>query len=110
MSVVIYGYSDDLIEISGGIRGEISSCEYPVMLSFSDGTVLQARYDMTGCWRINALVKGSAQLLKTEAKGADTDEYSDRVTLVGDIQWVVGGTFMARKESSNPSQVISHPM
>jgi len=94
VKVTVYGASDDLIEIEGDLREEFS---YPcgddddkkVYLGFSDGTLLSVRYD--GYWRFGRMVKGSAEFSKEEASDPDRN-YSDRVTLVGDVRWVLMGS------------------
>lgn len=97
-SVTVYGASDDLIEIEGAISDEISpdDDEKPTRLAFSDGTVLSVVYDKDGCWRVNRVAEGSAKMEKVEAQGSDTDNYSDRVTLTGEIRWMVAGNYMAK--------------
>lgn len=96
-TVTVYGASDDLIEIEGDIREEISpNDEDPAKLAFSDGTVLSVEYDSDGCWRVNRVAEGSATMHKVEAEGPDSDNYSDRVTLTGDIKWVIAGNWMRR--------------
>lgn len=95
----IYGASDDLIEIEGDIQEEFnpSDCEEPCLLAFSDGTLLQIQYGVggTALWRIQPLVYGSAKYRKTEATNED-DNYSDVVTLDGEIKWVVCGDQWAK--------------
>lgn len=90
-TVTIYGESDDLIELDGDLYEEISPGYEAdtTVLSFSDGTVLTISY-VSGFWRINTIVKGTATLEKVEGTD-DEDDYSDRVTLTGDIQWCVPG-------------------
>ena len=97
-TIIISGASDDLIELEGDIRDEISprNDEYPVKLAFSDGTVLSVVYDKDGCWRVNRMAEGTAKMEKVEADGPDTDNYSDRVTLTGEIRWCVAGNYMAK--------------
>lgn len=96
----IYGASDDLIEIEGDIREEFnpSDVDGPAFLAFSDGTLLQIQYGagQLGFWRITPLLYGSAKYSKTEATNAD-DNYSDVVTLEGDIKWVACGDQWARR-------------
>jgi hypothetical protein len=95
----IYGSSDDLIEIEGGIREEFDHYfdgreeEEKVYLAFSDGTLLHVQYD--GVWRFTPIKKGTAEYSKEEAEGADSDNYSDLVTLKGDIYWVALATHWA---------------
>jgi hypothetical protein len=94
--VTIYGASDDLIEVEGSIREEFNpSCDEPSYLGFSDGTVLEVQYGASGFWRINRLFKGSADCQKEDATDEDTD-YSDKVTLTGDVDWVVFGSTWAK--------------
>ena len=91
--VTVYGASDDLIEIEGDIREEFyADSELPSWLAFSDGTVLRIQYMDDGIWRINRDRSGAAAYSKVEAGSADDDNYSDRVTLAGKIEWVVRGT------------------
>lgn len=94
--IVIYGASDDLIEIestSFGAEEFNVMLDYPedvVLLAISDGTVLRVRYDEDGVWRFNPVVVGSATV--TNEQGYDDDRHSDRVTLTGDdLRWVVLG-------------------
>jgi len=97
MQVVIYGASDDLIEVEGDLTEEFSYLggdDEGAYLAFSDGTLLTISYGAggSGFWRINRLCAGAANYVKVEATDEDTD-YSDRVTLSGDnLRWVVCGT------------------
>ena len=95
--ITVYGAGDDLIEIEGEIREELyARDDASTKLAFSDGTVLSVEYNKDGLWKISRLIEGSSKMEKFEATDPDSDEYSDRVTLTGDIKWVVGGTFMER--------------
>ncbi len=88
--ITIRGSSDDLILIEGDINEEINDYEPEhVYLFVSDGTVLSVSYGRKndGFWRITPIIKGTAQYAKKEATDADKD-YSDIVTLTGDIKWV----------------------
>ena len=95
--ITIYGSSDDLIEIEGDIDEEFTYPDKPTRLGFSDGTVLSIVYDQRGTWRIAPVVAGSAKLNIVVAPVDDTDNYSDRATLQGDISWVLCGTSYARR-------------
>jgi hypothetical protein len=92
-TIAVFGYSDDIIAISGDINDELSPDDTPAKLAFSDGTVLSVIYDADGCWRVNRVAAGSATMEKVEAEGPDTDNYSDRVTLTGEIRWMVAGNY-----------------
>lgn len=95
-TITIYGTSDDLIEIEGAIREEFSALDAEnAKLAFGDGTVLSVKYDDDGCWRINRIIEGTAKYEKMEATDPDGD-YTDRVTLTGDVKWVLYGKELAR--------------
>lgn len=96
-TITIYGASDDIICLEGDIREEVNpkNPEKGTRLAFSDGTVLSVVYDDDGCWRVNRIANGASQVEKVEALGPDSTEYSDRVTLTGDIRWCVAGEFIA---------------
>jgi len=99
MSIIISGSSDDLIEIEGDISEEFSHLppdDGPAYLAVSDGTLLQVQY-IDGVWRITTLKKGACLISKEEAEGADSDNYSDRVTLTGKIRWVAYATKWANE-------------
>jgi hypothetical protein len=96
MKVTIYGASDDLIEIDGDFRYEFSADEEVNYLALSDGTLLSIEYAKGGIWRINRLVTGSATYSKVEGTDAE-DDYTDKVTIEGDLKWFVLGSEFARK-------------
>src|SRR5438105_2014446 len=102
--VTIYGSSDDLIEVDGGIYEEFYALNghgeddgTGGLLAFSEGTVLDVVYDHNGIWRINRLTAGTAEYTKVEAPPEEGDDgnYSDRVTLTGVIRWCVFGSQLA---------------
>lgn len=89
-TVTIYGASDDLIEIEGDLSEEFSAYNAKnTKLAFGDGTVLAVTYSDVGTWRIRRDVQGSASYEHDEDPGNDENRYSDRVTLTGDLKWVV---------------------
>jgi hypothetical protein len=97
--LIIYGASDDLIEIDGSVREEfgcmLDTAQESAYLAISDGTVLRVRYDEDGIWRFTPLVVGSASV--HYEFGTDDRTHSDRVTLTGDdLSWVVLGTQIAK--------------
>ena len=95
--ITIYGVSDFLIEVDGAIDAEFSNpySDDEAFLAFSDGTVLSVECIYWDVWRVNRVAAGSASYSKTEALDADMDDYTDRVTLTGDIAWVVCGSSVA---------------
>jgi len=104
MKVVVYGASDDLIEIEGDLSEEFGAYDSGEpktrFLAFSDGTLLSIVYGIDGAyWRINRMVAGQATYEKHEATYDDGD-YSDRVTLTGDnLRWVVLGEHCERAKT-----------
>lgn len=98
--VKVSGASDDIINIDGAISEEFSCWggddPEPRFLAFSDGTLLSIQYGVGGgLWRINRLSAGTAEYEKVEATDED-ENYSDVVTLRGDLRWVVMGEHHAK--------------
>ena len=82
--VTVYGSSDDLVEVEGDITDEFNGDT--VTLIFGDGTHLLAQYADDGCWHINLTKEGTATYRKVfTATDSDSDSYSDRVELEGDL-------------------------
>lgn len=97
-SIRIYGASDDIVGVEGTISDEFyADNEDPTYLAFSDGTVLSVEYSSRGIWRINRIAAGSATYTKVESKGTDLD-YTDVVTLTGNLQWVLAGSRFRTEE------------
>lgn len=89
--LIIYGASDDLIEVEGSLRSEFNiyweddgEAGY---VAVSDGTLLRVRYDEDGIWRFTPVVVGSADVdIKL---GIDDRKHSDIVTMTGEnLTWV----------------------
>lgn len=91
MKVIVYGASDDLIEVEGDIRKEWSNPSYsdePRYLAFGDGSVLRVAYTEGGLWRVERVREGSATFSVERATDPDSDFYSDHATLEGDLRRV----------------------
>ena len=90
----IYGCSDDLIEFDGDVRGEVSCYgtddqEHGVLLIFSDGTILEAKYgkmDM-GVWELKTHKKGSLYDRTDSCEIDSDDDYSDVVHFKPGLTW-----------------------
>ena len=98
-TLVVTGYSDDLIEIDGDIREEFpyqgNDEDQGDLLAFSDGTILRIVFG--GPWRISLVVLGTDTTFTLVQAPEDDDEvYSDKATLSGDISWVVHGIGWAK--------------
>ncbi len=83
MSVIVYGASDDLIELEGDIRDEFSALECWRYLHFSEGTIVKIGCDlMPGkCWHVEVVRKGAAEATVLEPKFDDGGHYTDRLQL-----------------------------
>jgi len=94
-TVTAWGRSDDLVEIDGALEEEwgfySSDGNETGYLAFSDGTVLSVKYGdgNHGVWRLFPVIEGSAKVERVPAPLDDRDNYSDRVTLTGDLRWVL---------------------
>lgn len=96
-AVIIYGVSDDLIEVEGDLNEEFNpdSDDQDTWLVFGDGTILAIRYDEFGIWRITRPFAGSGSFLKKEAIGDEGKRddgkpaYSDIAEVTGDLKWVI---------------------
>lgn len=91
----VYGASDDLVEVEGDITEEFPHYGEPVLLAFSEGTILRVVFDRDGIWRITPVFKGKARMthIICNPDPLDDDEYSDVVHLFDEeldepIQWV----------------------
>jgi hypothetical protein len=98
--VVVYGASDDLIEVEGAISEEFYAPQAGEdtggYLAFSDGTLLSISYTGDGLWKISTFSAGEGTSFAIESATDIDDNYSDRVTLKGDFKWVVMGTDLAK--------------
>lgn len=87
---VIYGASDDLIELEGQIAEELNpNAEEPALLAFSDGTLLEVVYDDDGIWRIKRIAEGAC--VYHHEDGSVDEDTPDKVTLTGELRWCVLG-------------------
>jgi hypothetical protein len=89
--IIISGGSDDLIEIEGDIGEEFYAHQDGDFLSFSDGTLLKIIYTEDGCWRISVIQMNAKIIERFEATDSDSEEYSDKLTIEGDFNWVICG-------------------
>lgn len=106
----IYGYSDDLIEITGAINNELDAewgRENTVVITFrarglSHTVKIQAVYGPGGIWRLTPIA-GHQWVTITPAADAQSTEkdehgcpgYSEKATITGDGNWII------RLESGN---------
>lgn len=94
--IKVFGASDDLIEIDGDFREEFqASSDEPNYVAFSNGLLLRVTYNDEGCWEIKVIWSSN---IKTEIQPNDGDKnYSDILTMDGDMHWAVCGNQMVRK-------------
>jgi hypothetical protein len=94
--LLIRGHSDDVVCVEGDLTDEFYPGRNEVAyLTSSDGTVLSVGYGKDGFWRINRLKQGTCAFTKIEGTD-EADDYSDRVTLTGEITWVIFGVRLER--------------
>ena len=89
--ITVEGYSDDLIELEGGIRDEVDCFDTAVRLTFDNGAVLLVEYDRDrdGIWRIEDKSPASGLVTVTRCEDRpgytdpDGDIYSDLAVVTG---------------------------
>lgn len=83
--VLVYGYSDDLVEIEWPDKAtEVDGTK--VSLTFGDGTVIRVEYMPGGSWGIKVTKRGTARFVLDSCKLGDDSEnapYSDRFMIYG---------------------------
>lgn len=92
-STVIFGSSDDLIEIRGVLDEEFSvDSDEPVLIGLSNGWLIRATYGARhdGCWRFEVIDEHgtSSELTIGPARGDEADAYE---VTVGDATVEVPG-------------------
>ena len=95
--VTLRGCRDDLVMVEGDLIEEFCTLmrfNEIWFLGFSDGTLVSISYTRAAVWRINTLRQGTAVLSKVEAANTD-DDYSDVLTLEGELEWVNFGSSCA---------------
>lgn len=98
----VYGYSDDLIEIEGDIKGEEdASRNAEKTIISSDGTMLCIVYGDQGIWKITILLKGPL-FDRIDICLEENDEaeigYSDVAYFKDGIEWIsIGKIYKAAK-------------
>lgn len=106
MTVTVYGHSDDLIEVTGDLRAEFAPDGDPTFVAFGCGVVLRVLYTDEGVWEIRPMA-GADQVTVVPNEGEDSDNYSDRVTVLGDATWVVFGTSLHRFLAPSTTTVVT---
>lgn len=85
--IKISGYSDDTVDLDGDLAEEFAYSGDPALIACSDGTLLRIASDREGVWRLTRIAAGTATFTLTP--GTDDRQHSDRVTLDGDVRWIV---------------------
>lgn len=110
MDTIVYGASDDLVEIEGSIREEFSALggDGPKYLGLSNGVVLRIEYDSDGIWRVAPRAGHSrveVVFARGEDAGADDDGcpgYSDKAVIREPVEWAVYGDHWAMSRANAP--------
>lgn len=99
MTTKVYGASDDLLEFDGDVSGEVScygTDEQPhgVLLVFSDGTVLEAKYGKAhlGIWSLSVIQRGVCLNTVTECTDEDARPHSDVAEFFTGLKWCIQAT------------------
>lgn len=100
MSITIYGYSDDLIEIDGDIYDEfgLPYNNDGAAIACSNGVLLRIVYDQDGIWRITPLAGGD-KVSVWQCPAEYGLEYSDKATVEGTVTWVALATDYVNKKN-----------
>lgn len=85
--VMVYGASDDLIEVEGDVKLEDGSYDRPGFIHFPDvGAVLKVEYSPSGYdgrWKIDVVNDGGLDISIEPSGDADSANYSDKATVTG---------------------------
>lgn len=85
---IVTGASDDLIELRGDLYEEFNSYDcHNGVIAFSDGTLLNVRYDEDGIWRFNLIYKGNL-FIRIE-QGSVEEDINDIVYFDEGLKWCV---------------------
>lgn len=94
MATKVYGCSDDLIEFDGDVHGEVGCYgtddrEKGVLLYFSDGTILEAKYGkmQMGIWEVKLHNAGSLFQKIDPCMDDEADPYSDIAYFADGLKW-----------------------
>lgn len=97
-TTILRGYSDDIISLKGNISEEFYSIddEQTRVIMLDDSTIFSVDYSSTGIWRFNIKNVGSKYTYtKHEATGEEDEngdeDYSDIITIEGDVKFIVYG-------------------
>lgn len=95
MATMVYGASDDLVEFDGDVSGEVGCYgtddedSEGLLLMFSDGTVLKAKYCLRhpGVWGIDCMHAGSLFERVEPCDDSDADPNSDVAHFKDGLKW-----------------------
>jgi hypothetical protein len=94
---VLYGASDDCIELEGNINEEFYASTNAAddegdLLTFSCGLVARILFTREGVWRINVLRADlDVEYTLTPCPADDEDNYTDRLEIHSLVRWAVFG-------------------
>lgn len=97
---IIYGASDDLIEVDGGKAGGEVNCygtdesERGVLMVCSDGTMLEVKYGKggQGIWSVTLIKKGTAFVGIEQCDSEDASPHSDVASFSEPLAWCYAAT------------------
>jgi hypothetical protein len=96
----IYGYSNDNVEVEGGPAAgdywcyDTDDSEHGVLLTCSDGTVLEAKYGkgQMGIWGVTLIRKGDMFDRIDQCEDEDAKIHSDVAHFTGELKWVMAAS------------------
>lgn len=90
MTTEVFGHSDDLIELDGDITEEFVGGDKPVILFFSDGTILTIKYgkEHLAVWAITPINQGNLFKSIAYCTDEDAERYSDTANFNDGLKWV----------------------
>jgi hypothetical protein len=88
--LIIYGASDDLLELNGAIDDEIYAYNADKTIVLSDGTRLRFRWDNTYGFKIDLVNEGSCKVTieKPDIVAEDADANGHTAIIDGKINWL----------------------
>jgi len=89
MPTVMYGCSDDLVEIDGQVREEFDIGDRGAEVMFSDGTLVKVQYGLhvSGSWGMTVVIRGDKIMDMEFCHDPDSDNYTDRIRFADGLKW-----------------------
>lgn len=96
MSVTLYVDTPDQLTVEGDIEDTFDLDDVNCVVALSNGLVITVNA-YPGCWQFNVLNDGGTEPVIERGAVRGEDCHSDRVTVPGDVRWVVVGQQYSRQ-------------